>query len=149
MVHINRVATTKEVADAKDQYETTVPNPKSTINLTPDDEADDYTATVYGSRYATEDLPRHEMPEKEMPAQIAYRMIKDDLTLDGTPTLNLASFVTTYMEEEAEKLMVYVRVNSLTTTPLTTTPTATPSPRTSSTTKSTPCPPTSRTAASP
>jgi glutamate/tyrosine decarboxylase-like PLP-dependent enzyme len=52
-------------------------------------------------------------------------MIKDDLTLDGTPTLNLASFVTTYMvgvygllasqhtltgaqEEEAEKLMVYV-----------------------------------------
>jgi glutamate decarboxylase len=28
------------------------------------------------------------------------------LTLDGTPTLNLASFVTTYMEEEAEKLMV-------------------------------------------
>ncbi|KAF2641785.1 glutamate decarboxylase [Massarina eburnea CBS 473.64] len=33
-------------------------------------------------------------------------MIKDDLTLDGTPTLNLASFVTTYMEEEAEKLMV-------------------------------------------
>jgi len=27
----------------------------------------------------------------------AYRMIKDDLTLDGTPTLNLASFVTTYM----------------------------------------------------
>jgi glutamate decarboxylase len=32
-------------------------------------------------------------------------MIKDDLTLDGTPTLNLASFVTTYMEEEAEKLM--------------------------------------------
>jgi len=24
-------------------------------------------------------------------------MIKDDLTLDGTPTLNLASFVTTYM----------------------------------------------------
>lgn len=33
-------------------------------------------------------------------------MIKDDLTLDGTPTLNLASFVTTYMEDEAEKLMV-------------------------------------------
>lgn len=27
------------------------------------------------------------------------------MSLDGTPTLNLASFVTTYMEEEAEKLM--------------------------------------------
>ncbi|KAF2828261.1 glutamate decarboxylase [Ophiobolus disseminans] len=101
MVHINRVATTKEVEDAKAQFET-APG----INLTPEDDADDYTATVYGSKYAAEDLPRHEMPEKEMPAQIAYRMIKDDLTLDGTPTLNLASFVTTYMEEEAEKLMV-------------------------------------------
>jgi hypothetical protein len=32
-----------------------------------------------------------------MPPQVAYRLIKDDLTLDGTPTLNLASFVTTYM----------------------------------------------------
>jgi glutamate decarboxylase len=150
MVHINRVATSKEVQDARDQYKTTsAPNPNSTINLTPDDEADDYTATVYGSRYATEDLPRHEMPEKEMPAQIAYRMIKDDLTLDGTPTLNLASFVTTYMEEEAEKLMVYVHVEFLHRDPANNQPTVTPSPRTSSTTKSTLCPPTSRTAASP
>jgi glutamate decarboxylase len=64
------------------------------------------TATVYGSKYAGEDLPRHEMPEREMPAAVAHRMIKDDLTLDGTPTLNLASFVTTYMEKEAEDLMV-------------------------------------------
>jgi glutamate decarboxylase len=104
MVHINRVATTKEIADAKDQFEQSTTN----INLTPDDEADDYSSTVYGSRYAAEDLPRHEMPEKEMPPSVAYRLIKDDLTLDGNPTLNLASFVTTYMEEEAEKLMVYV-----------------------------------------
>jgi hypothetical protein len=102
MVHLNRIATTKEVNDAQDQFE----QPKSNINLTADDEADDYSSTVYGSRYAAEDLPRHEMPDKEMPPSVAYRLIKDDLTLDGTPTLNLASFVTTYMEEEAEKLMV-------------------------------------------
>jgi glutamate decarboxylase len=109
MVHINRVATTKEVDDAKNQYET---GPSSSgINLTADDE-DEYTATVYGSRYAAEDLPRHEMPDKEMPPSVAYRLIKDDLMLDGTPTLNLASFVTTYMEEEAEKLMVCVAVPS-------------------------------------
>ncbi|KAL5115499.1 hypothetical protein ACEQ8H_006640 [Pleosporales sp. CAS-2024a] len=103
MVHINRVATEKEVHDAKSQFH---PGPASGINLHPDDDADDFAATVYGSRYAAEDLPRHEMPDKEMPPAVAYRMIKDDLTLDGTPTLNLASFVTTYMEEEAEKLMV-------------------------------------------
>lgn len=46
------------------------------------------------------------MAEDEMPARTAARFIKDDLMLDGTPSLNLASFVTTYMEEEAEKLMM-------------------------------------------
>ncbi|CAN9088230.1 unnamed protein product [Alternaria alternata] len=104
MVHINRVATHKEISEEKAQFEAI--DATTSINLTPDDEADDYTATVYGSKYAAEDLPRHEMPDREMPPHVAYRMIKDDLTLDGTPTLNLASFVTTYMEEEAEKLMV-------------------------------------------
>lgn len=39
------------------------------------DEADG-VASVYGSHYAAMDLPRHEMPEKEMPSQVAYRLIK-------------------------------------------------------------------------
>ncbi|KAF4977562.1 hypothetical protein FZEAL_5933 [Fusarium zealandicum] len=66
---------------------------------------DEFTTSVYGSRFAGMDLPRHQMPEGEMPRDIAYRMIKDDLSLDNNPMLNLASFVTTYMEDEAEKLM--------------------------------------------
>ncbi|KAI9901682.1 hypothetical protein N3K66_003499 [Trichothecium roseum] len=65
----------------------------------------DFTSSVYGSSFADQDLPRHEMPEQEMPRDIAYRMIKDELSLDNNPKLNLASFVTTYMEDEAEKLM--------------------------------------------
>ncbi|CAG5149064.1 uncharacterized protein ALTATR162_LOCUS2291 [Alternaria atra] len=104
MVHINRVATHKEISEEQSQFEAI--DATTSISLTPDDKADDFTATVYGSKYAAEDLPRYEMPDQEMPPHVAYRMIKDDLTLDGTPTLNLASFVTTYMEEEAEKLMV-------------------------------------------
>lgn len=60
MVHINRVATHKEVSEEQSQFEAI--DATTTINLTPDDEADDYTATVYGSKYAAEDLPRHEMP---------------------------------------------------------------------------------------
>ncbi|KAJ6260074.1 hypothetical protein Dda_5720 [Drechslerella dactyloides] len=67
---------------------------------------DSYTSSVYGSRYALECLPTDEMPEGEMPKDIAYRLIRDDLSLDGNPMLNLASFVTTYMEDEAERLMV-------------------------------------------
>ena len=58
---------------------------------------DESTASVYGSKFAAEDLPKHEMPESEMPKEIAYRMIRDELSLDGNPMLNLASFVTTYM----------------------------------------------------
>lgn len=86
---------------------TSVPNDKAAnaapvsgmenLKLEANDTEDEVTASVYGSRFAAECLPMHEMPEKEMPKEIAYRMIKDDLSLDGNPMLNLASFVTTYM----------------------------------------------------
>jgi glutamate decarboxylase len=39
-------------------------------------EYDTFAASVYGSRYASCDLPKVEMPESEMPKEIAYRMIK-------------------------------------------------------------------------
>lgn len=98
MVHLAKIPTDKEV---------TAPLIDGLENIKFDDVGQDtLTVSVYGSRFAAEDLPKHEMPEREMPKEVAYRMIKDDLTLDGTPTLNLASFVTTYMEEEAEKLMI-------------------------------------------
>lgn len=48
---------------------------------------DNYTTTVYGSKYAQEHLPKHTMPEHEMPREVAYRMIKDELSLDGNPKL--------------------------------------------------------------
>ncbi|PSK48634.1 Glutamate decarboxylase [Elsinoe australis] len=67
---------------------------------------DESAVSVFGSKFAGNDLPRREMPEGDMPKEVAYRMIKDDLSLDGIPSLNLASFVTTYMEKEAEDLMV-------------------------------------------
>ncbi|KAI9675700.1 MAG: hypothetical protein M1817_001067 [Caeruleum heppii] len=68
-------------------------------------EPEEYTTSVYGTHFAARDLPKHEMPDEEMPKDVAYRMIKDELSLDGNPMLNLASFVTTYMEDEIEKLM--------------------------------------------
>lgn len=48
---------------------------------------DEFSTSVYGSRFAAQDLPSKEMPEKEMPKEIAYRMIKDELSLDGNPML--------------------------------------------------------------
>lgn len=63
MVHLNRVATNNEVTSSK------IAEDFSTIKLE-DYSEDDYTTTVYGSRHAAVDLPRHEMPEKEMPPQV-------------------------------------------------------------------------------
>ena len=62
-------------------------------------------APTYGSRQLREPVPRYELPDRQMPAQAAYQIIHDELNLDGNPALNLASFVTTWMEAEADKLM--------------------------------------------
>src|SRR3954471_22861268 len=50
-------------------------------------------------------LPRHELPEGQMPADVAYQIVHDELMLDGNARMNLATFVTTWMEPQAEKLM--------------------------------------------
>lgn len=49
---------------------------------------------------------RFEMPENSIPKEAAYQIINDELMLDGNPRLNLASFVTTWMEPECDKLMM-------------------------------------------
>lgn len=64
------------------------------------------TTTAYGSRYFNKSIPKYEMQKEGMPAQAAYQLIHDELNLDGNPALNLASFVTTWMEPEADKLMM-------------------------------------------
>jgi glutamate decarboxylase len=53
----------------------------------------------------TERIPRHRIPEGELPPDVAYQIIHDELMLDGNARMNLATFVTTWMEPQAEKLM--------------------------------------------
>ncbi|MBW8059066.1 MAG: glutamate decarboxylase [Solirubrobacterales bacterium] len=67
-------------------------------------EAGRLTNTTYSSRYFTDQIPEHEIPPGSMPARAAYQLIHDELNLDGNPALNLASFVTTWMEPEAQQL---------------------------------------------
>ncbi|BFZ64741.1 hypothetical protein YB2330_005893 [Saitoella coloradoensis] len=64
------------------------------------------SSSVYGSKFADAAVNPFEMAEDELPADSAYRFVHDELALDGNPFLNLASFVTTYMEPQAEKLML-------------------------------------------
>lgn len=63
------------------------------------------TTTTYGSRYFTKSIPKYEIPKEGMPARAAYQLIHDEMNLDGNPALNLASFVTTWMEPEADMLI--------------------------------------------
>ncbi|WP_431999113.1 glutamate decarboxylase [Sphaerimonospora mesophila] len=50
-------------------------------------------------------LPRTRLPEGPMPPATVSLLIRDELMLDGNPRLNLATFVTTWMEPEAHALM--------------------------------------------
>jgi glutamate decarboxylase len=57
-----------------------------------------------GAAYRTHIDP-FTFPEASLPADEVYELIHTGLTLDGRETLNLASFVTTWMEPQAEKLI--------------------------------------------
>ena len=50
-------------------------------------------------------LPKSELPREGMEPRDAKRLIAHDLTLDGNALLNMATFVTTAMEPEADDLM--------------------------------------------
>src|SRR5437879_1101144 len=52
-----------------------------------------------------DEVPRLRLPDQAMPAEAAYRLIHEELMLDGNARLNLATFVTTWMEPEADRLM--------------------------------------------
>ena len=68
----------------------------------PDDEV---LAPAYAGRFASAPIPKYRMPESESLPGAVYRMIHDGLLLDGSSRLNMATFVTTWMEPEAERLM--------------------------------------------
>ncbi len=45
--------------------------------------------------------PRHKLPDGPLSPLTAYRLVHDELMLDGNSRLNLATFVTTWMEPQA------------------------------------------------
>jgi glutamate decarboxylase len=51
------------------------------------------------------DIPKLRLATGGMPADTAFAIIRDELMLDGNARLNLATFVTTWMEPQAERLM--------------------------------------------
>ncbi len=62
-------------------------------------------APAYAGRVMAEPIPKNRLPDEPMEPRTAYNLIHDELMLDGSSRLNLATFVTTWMEPEAEQLM--------------------------------------------
>ncbi|MEP6758587.1 MAG: glutamate decarboxylase [Actinomycetota bacterium] len=50
-------------------------------------------------------IPRHELGRDELAPDTAFQIVHDELMLDGNARLNVATFVTTWMEPQAERLM--------------------------------------------
>lgn len=65
---------------------------------------EDSLTPVY-ARHRLTDVPKNRMPTGETDADTAYALIHDELMLDGNSRMNLATFVTTWMEPQAAALM--------------------------------------------
>lgn len=63
------------------------------------------TTSVYGSEEMVHPAPTTTIPEQSTTPEIAYRMVKDETYAQTQPRLNLATFVTTYMDDYATRLM--------------------------------------------
>ena len=50
-------------------------------------------------------VPKLHLPQGERPPDLAYQIVHDELMLNGNARLNLATFVTTWMEPQTQRLM--------------------------------------------
>lgn len=80
------------------------------VNLEKLEESKKYRVGAYSARYLPKAIekgvPKYEFPKKGMSPRAAYQLVHDEVSLDGNPFLNLASFVNTWMEPEADKLIM-------------------------------------------
>jgi glutamate decarboxylase len=71
-----------------------------TLNL----DSEEHLSPTYAGRSFSHDIPKYRLPAEGIVADAAYQLIHDELNLDGNPALNLASFVTSWMEPQADRL---------------------------------------------
>ena len=69
------------------------------------EEIDALLTPAYGRRSMTQPVPKYRLADHEMAPDSAYDIVHDELMLDGNARLNMATFVTTWMEPQATKLM--------------------------------------------
>ena len=50
------------------------------------------------------EVPKDRIPDREMLPQTAFQIVNDEVMLDGNARFNLATFVTTWMDDESDRL---------------------------------------------
>ena len=64
-----------------------------------------HNTAVFGSQEMLQPAPTDTLPQHGIRPEIAYQMVKDETFAQTQPRLNLATFVTTYMDPFATRLM--------------------------------------------
>jgi glutamate decarboxylase len=67
-------------------------------------DSEELISPTYAARSFSHDIPKYQLPAEGVAAEAAYQLVHDELDLDGNPALNLASFVTSWMEPQARLL---------------------------------------------
>jgi glutamate decarboxylase len=67
-------------------------------------ESEELVEPTYAGRCFSHEVPKYRLPAEGMASESAYQLVHDELNLDGNPALNLASFVTSWMEPDADRL---------------------------------------------
>jgi glutamate decarboxylase len=67
-------------------------------------DSEELVTPTYAGRWVSHPVPKYRLPSGGMSAEAAYQLVHDELNLDGNPALNLASFVTSWMEPQANVL---------------------------------------------
>ena len=65
----------------------------------------DAETVIFGSDTMLKSSPVDRIPDGPTNPDIAYQMVKDETFAQTQPRLNMATFVTTYMDEYATRLM--------------------------------------------
>lgn len=60
---------------------------------------------IFGTSEEFRVAPKFEMPENSMSGEVAYQLVHDEAMLDGNSRLNMATFVTTWMDDYARRIM--------------------------------------------
>ena len=78
---------------------------------------EDTLTDIFGSKEMRSPAPTEFIPKNKTAPEIAYQLVKDETYPQTQPRLNLATFVTTYMDDYATRLMnEAINITSITAT---------------------------------